>query len=330
MKWKRTTAVVGAAGLVAAVVIAAGSRFDRGIVRADDGYCALMPDTVGLYPGNPVTQMGYPVGKVDHVDPQGGYVRVTFELDPGRRYPADVKAVTRSKSILADRSLELVGNYRSGAQLEAGHCIALKDTATPKSLSEITGSAADFLGQLTPGDNTKALTDAVDGLAKALAGQGGNAHQLMVNAQDAMASPDRLVSDIGSILFNLSPLTTQALADWNSLHHTAEVLPTDITSLTFGAWPGVDGLIRGMGPLIAVLYEIQSQYGDAIWPTADHAADIIRLAASHANDIRDFLGLLPGVAAFMTNTAHGRSVQWQPPTVDGTNVLDLALEREHR
>ena len=31
-------------------------------------YCAEMPDSVGLYTGNPVTQMGFEVGTVDSID----------------------------------------------------------------------------------------------------------------------------------------------------------------------------------------------------------------------------------------------------------------------
>ncbi|MGW5113468.1 MlaD family protein [Nocardia sp. NPDC004123] len=320
----------GAVTLTAAVAVGTAVTVIRSTHSADSGYCALMPDAVGLYVGNPVTQMGYHVGKVDRIEPQGAQVRVTFQLDSGRSYPADVKAVTRSKSILADRSLELVGSYGSGAKLERGNCIALRNTATPKSLSEITGSAADFIDHVAPDGDNRSVADAVDGLSRALAGQGGNTHQLMIDAQSAMAGPDRMVGDIGSIIFALAPLTDQAVANWGAIRHIAEVLPTDVTSLTYGAWPGVDGLIRGMGPLIQMLYEIQARYGGDIWPLADRAADAIHFAATRAEDIRGFLAVLPGVAAFLGNTAKGDGVRWQPPTVNGTNVLDLTLAKENK
>jgi ABC-type transporter Mla subunit MlaD len=76
-----------------------------------------MSDSVGLYVGNPVTQMGYKIGTVDGITPRDTSVEVRFTINERRPIPRDVKAVTRSTSILADRSLELVGNYSSGPQL---------------------------------------------------------------------------------------------------------------------------------------------------------------------------------------------------------------------
>src|SRR5262245_53860100 len=63
-------------------------------------YCATMPDAVGLYIGNPVTQMGYKVGEVRTITPAAGSVRVDFKVNEDRPLPADVRAVTRSPSIL--------------------------------------------------------------------------------------------------------------------------------------------------------------------------------------------------------------------------------------
>ena len=37
--------------------------------KRDTAFCAELADTIGLYVGNPVTQMGYPIGKVTSVQP---------------------------------------------------------------------------------------------------------------------------------------------------------------------------------------------------------------------------------------------------------------------
>ena len=39
-----------------------------------------MPDSVGLYVGNPVTQMGYQIGKVKAITPTARDVRVDFTV----------------------------------------------------------------------------------------------------------------------------------------------------------------------------------------------------------------------------------------------------------
>ncbi|WP_330254960.1 MlaD family protein [Nocardia sp. NBC_00565] len=340
--YRKSRLLIGTA-VIAAVTATGTITYARaagaGTARAS-GYCALMADGVGLYVGNRVTQMGYSVGRIDGVRPEGDHVEVSFSLDTGREYPADVRAVTRSKSILADRSLELVGNYEEGPRLARGRCIALQATATPKSLSEITGSAGDFIDHIAPDDGTRSVAQAVDGLTRALAGNGDPAHQLMQTAAQAMASPDRMVSDIGAIIHESAPLTSDALAHWSSIHHVLDIMPTVLTSATYGLWPGVNDLLVGMGPLVAVLYEIQTQYGADIWPMADQLADVIHLAATRAGDIAKFLEVIPPIAAFLGTVGRNESaVRYRPPTVmvsapDGSQVgvdlLAMVIAKEGR
>ncbi|MFZ0228876.1 MAG: MlaD family protein, partial [Mycobacterium sp.] len=134
-------------------------------------YCAIMPDSIGLYVDNPVTQMGYPIGKIAAITPAALSVRVDFTVDDGRVLHKDVKAVSRSNSILADRSLELVGNFDSGPQLPAGGCVPLSRSMTPKSLSEVVGSSTTFINSINPAgsDNVGAVVRGVD---QALSQQG--------------------------------------------------------------------------------------------------------------------------------------------------------------
>lgn len=321
----RTIIFACAAAVVAVAAASAYVVHDRDTART--GYCAEMPDAIGLYEGNPVTQMGLDVGRIDDVTPAGDHVEVTFTLDGEREFPADVKAVTRSKSVLADRSMELIGNYDDGPVLEPGHCIALAATATPKSLSEIAGSAADFLDQLSP-QTQQAVSESVSGLARALDGQGPEVHRLMLHAADAMESPDRMVADIGSILANSAPLTSDALRDWSTVHDVMDLLPTVVTALAHEAWPGVKDTIVAMGPLIAVLYEIQTQYGDILWPLSDRLADVLHLAATRADDIAQFLDVLPTVSSFMSRTSSDATVRFTPPAMilpNGQNIGGLDL-----
>ena len=138
--------------LSAAVVAFAFAPLFKSATHA--GYCANMPDSIGLYAGNPVTQMGYQIGQVTKITPGTTDVQVNFTVTEHRPLPHDVKAIIRSNSILADRSLELVGNYESGPQLPAGGCIPLSRSATPKSLSEVIGSATNFIKAINPEDST--------------------------------------------------------------------------------------------------------------------------------------------------------------------------------
>lgn len=320
MSKKRIVVVASVATLSIAVTGAVGYA---GVVdkapEAQSGYCAEMPDAVGLYEGNPVTQMGYKVGRVDKIETKGDHVQVSFALDGGRRYPADVKAVTRSKSLLADRSLELVGNYDSGPQLTDGQCISLDRSYTPKSISEITGSAADFIDAVAPRTGEKGFQTAVEGMAEALRGNGIGAESMMQHASGAMSSPDQLVADIGSSIMNMAPLTEETLQRWSTLRSILDQLP-EVVAAGSDLWQGPIGVIKGVTYLTPVLLDIHQNYGDIIWPLLHGGvADLIHLAATRSEDLQSLLSTVPSIATAMrqqSSTNDGFTMTYQPPTVE--------------
>jgi len=280
---------------VVVALVAGMVAYVRAATDENASRCAYFTDSIGLYTGNPVTQMGYRIGTVTRIEPQGHRVRVDFELDVDRAIPRDVKAVIRSKSVLADRSLELVGNYEAGPELIAGECIAIHRTSTPKSLSEITGSAADFLKALSP-DDTESIDVVVAELDKALKGQGDNINQLLTHASGAMTDPDQMVADVGSIITSMAPLSTTTLQNWSTLKDVLAVMPKDLEVAATGLWDGVATFIDGLGPLIAVLYDAQRNYGHDINAGLDYASIGLRIAAGRSDDLKRLLGGLPAIA----------------------------------
>lgn len=340
------------AGVIATVVVVLTAGCGTAYALTNDttesgggaNFCADMPDAVGLYPGNPVTQMGYQVGKVDSVEPKGDHVEVTFSLNKGRNYPADVKAVTRSKSLLADRSLELVGNYKAGPRLSAGHCIARDHSFTPKSISEITGSAADFIDAMSPTNGKESFQKAVAGFDDALRGNGQNAAVMMQHASAAMQSPDQLVADMGSSILNMAPLTEEALQRWATVRSIFDQAPTEITEAAYNLVPGVEEIANAVGWLGNVLCDIQTNYGNDIWPFVHGTlTDVIHLAATRSHDIAQLLDSIPSVAAVLRQQADGRgglTMSYQAPVAHleagasgpATNVplLDLVLAKGTR
>lgn len=72
---KRGVLRVCAVTVVSAAVACAGSSCASETRDVVSQYCAFMPDTIGLYVGNPVTQMGYPIGKVTAITPGATQVR---------------------------------------------------------------------------------------------------------------------------------------------------------------------------------------------------------------------------------------------------------------
>ncbi len=333
-----------AAGAIIAVVLVSGVACSAATPLgsgAVDGYCAEMPDSLGLYPGNPVTQMGFGVGEVESVVPRGDHVEVRFSLDRGRRYPADVQAVTRSKSLLADRSLELVGNYAAGPELETGTCIPLDRGFTPKSISEITGSAADFIDAVAPANGQESLARALAGLDTALDGQGVDAAELMQHAATAMSNPDRMISDVGTAIATMAPLTEEALREWASIRSIMDQMPVAVGAAAYDFLPGVIELGVGVSWACKTLYDIQVRYGGDIWPFAHGGlTDVIRLAATRSKDIAALLGSIPAVSGVMGQASgvETPALTYQQPTVvlgidpssTAVPLLDLLLAKEPR
>src|SRR5690606_4341474 len=93
--------VVAIALTAAAVVTVGTSCGGPPEEQSNAQYCAVMPDSIGLYVGNPVTQMGYQIGEVTSITPGTTDVRVDFSITERRLLPVDVKAIVRSTSILA-------------------------------------------------------------------------------------------------------------------------------------------------------------------------------------------------------------------------------------
>ncbi|QTI70873.1 MlaD family protein [Gordonia polyisoprenivorans] len=309
-------AVIAVAATVLAVGVGSANSGDTGGSAGGDGFCADLPDAIGLYVGNPVTQMGYRVGKVTKIEAQGDHVRVTFSLDGGRSYPADVQAVTRSKSLLADRSVELVGNYRGGPVLTAGHCISKENSFTPKSISEITGSASDFLKSLSD-NGSPDLQGSLDGIDKALAGTGNTANSMFEHASAAAKSPDDFVANIGSAIANMAPLTQNALQDWGSIMSILNQMPTVAAKGTtlFG---DVSKFDVGVGWTVATVYDIQRNYGSIIWPIVQGPVkDLIALAAARAPDLQKLYAMVPSISAALNQqeSAGGLSVPYRAPGV---------------
>ncbi|MBJ8345179.1 MlaD family protein [Antrihabitans sp. YC2-6] len=311
--------VISVAAVTAVAVFGAAGYTFAGRPAADaQSFCADMPDAIGLYEGNAVTQMGYKVGTIDGIDPDGDRVKVSFTLEGDRAYPSDVKAITRSKSLLADRSLELVGNYEAGPMLVSGECIPMDRTFTPKSISEIAGSAADFIDAMAPSDGSLGFERAVTGMDEALRGTGELANAMMTHAANAATSPDQVIADIGTTIQNMAPLTDEALQRWSTLRSILDQLPA-VAAAGVDLWPGPTKVAIGVGWLVATLYDIQRNYGDLIWPLMDGGvADVIHLAASKSKDIAALLDSIPSVAGLMRQqaaSADGLAMTYQPPNV---------------
>lgn len=297
-------------------------------------YCAIMPDSVGLYVDNPVTHLGFPIGKVAAITPSAQSVRVEFTIDGGRAIPADVKAVTRSTSILADRALELTGNYEAAQHLSPGGCIPLNRSLTPKSLSEVIGSSTNFINSINPpgSDNVGQM---VAGIDEALRNQGPNANKLLTTTSSVVNSSDQAIGDLGSITRNLKQLTTM-LVDLNPTlkgvfddgANSVGAEGADTLEVTSNAFEGIIPIIEAAGG-------IEKELGPQIQQLLDAVSVVVRKASPRAPFYASLLNVTPRVINGLINLAnnHDFTLHYRPPlyrvrTPDGVlqcNIMNASM-----
>jgi virulence factor Mce-like protein len=254
-------------------------------------YCAVMSDSVGLYVGNHVTQMGYPIGEVRRIEPRATDVKVVFSLDQGRPIPAEVRAVTRSPSILADRALELVGNYTGGPKLRPAECIPLSKTSTPLSIAQIIGSATDFVNAVNPEGSTN-IADALKGIDQAMSGQGDRVNQLMSRSSRLMDSPDEAISQMGEITRNVAELTSMLRNNRADL----KTIVTDLPSVAPNALKSLQGAYEFDAPvadLMTAVNDIEIELGPEFQSALDATSELMRIASPHYKGIANMLNPLP-------------------------------------
>lgn len=278
------------------------------------GYCAMMPDSVGLYVDNPVTHLGYPIGKVAAITPASQSVRVDFTIDGGQLLPEDAKAVTRSTSILADRALELVGDYDADAHLSPGGCIPLNRSLTPKSLSEVIGSSTSFVNSINP-EGSNNVGDLVGGVDQALRNQGPGANQLLNTTSSVLDSPEQAIGDLGSITTNLTQLTTTLTDLEPTLKGVFGDAANSVALEVEGTMSGTSKAFEGLIPVIDAASGLEKELGPQIQQLLDALSVVIRKATPRAPYYASLLNVAPRIINGLANLAnnHEFTLHYRPP-----------------
>lgn len=289
--------------LVVAIVTAATyiSVFDP--PKKTLGYCASMPDAVGLYVGSHVTVRGIPVGSVTAIRRDGVGVRVDFDVDAQWPLRGAVTATTVSNTIVADRDLAVLSDNNSPAYWDRKSCIT--KTFTPKSITETLGSfakLADTLGG--SGDPTKQdrIRGAVAALAQATSGTGPRINELITQLAAALRSPDAAIGHLGDLVDATNGLA-QSTAD-----HWAEIKTVLLQfAPTLDLINGVFGDITGVVNSLVIIYpwingEILMPYGGAILGGLDAAVPYIHLLAADVGALEQIVKMVPPIVTAMRHS----------------------------
>ena len=293
--------ILGSKWLVTAIAIATIGSLIAGALyvastpaRSQARYCALMPDAIGLYVGNPVTRLGVPIGKVTAIRPENAAARVEFDIDDDQALTADAGAVTVSASLIASRQLALVDGAGKGPALHSGSC--LTKTKTPQSLSRSLSSLGDAATRLTTGggpEQAKQVEDSIKSLAAATDGTGPDINGVIGSLAALLDDPGPGIGDVGQTIDALSSLTRGMTSNWTPLKQLLLTTPDGLADVIVPTARTTETLAVALIPLGKMLRDLISHYGHNLWPILDTVIPASRLVSAGVKNWGDLLGFLP-------------------------------------
>ncbi|WP_169586481.1 MlaD family protein [Antrihabitans stalactiti] len=319
----------GFVSILGAVVVAAIAAACAFVLlqptKARIDYCAIMPDSVGLYVGNDVTLRGILVGAVSDIRTEGTGVRVEFRIDADHPLRDTASATTVSDTIVADRRLAV--NDMAGPAWNPSECIT--KTATPKSLTQTLDSLASLADQLDGGNDPAArstISAAVTQFDQSLAGTGPKLNDIVTKLAAALRSPDAAIGRIGTLIDTMSSLSQSIANGWGDLRTMLTNL-SPLLQLVNTIWDQVVQVVNSIVVILPWLNDITTKYGGPILQLLDKTVPFLDLVAAHVGTLERLIDMIPALESgfrTITDPATGvPMVSYAPPTT-GLTPADLA------
>ncbi|MFI6998213.1 MlaD family protein [Nocardia sp. NPDC050175] len=284
------------------------------------GYCALMPDSIGLFTDSHVTIRGIPSGRVTRIEPADKGTRVEFEIPADEKLPIDVGATTVSDTLIANRRLALIGNRPDGPGWEAGRCIT--KTLTPKSLSQTFAAVAKLADELDGANDPAQQNRLLAGLTTmndATVGRGQQINDLIHTLGSALNEPDAAIGHLGQLIDALASLARSAASGWGEVESTVTGLPDALHAVNTMAVPPIVQVLTDIGDILPMLNDLTLMFGGPLLRQLDAADATLLLAGAGIGSLLDLIRMVPSIAAAFTHSidpANGRAViDYAPPRV---------------
>ncbi|GGL32277.1 MlaD family protein [Nocardia jinanensis] len=292
--------IAGAAMLVLVVAAAYVIAFEP--LKQTRAYCAIMPDSIGLYQGNQVSMRGISVGSVTGIAPAGAKVRVDFEVDADHPLYADSGATTVSDTVVADRELAVLSSGKSTEEWDPGQCVT--KTLTPKSLTQTVTALAELSDQIGgTEDRPNALAGGLDVLDAASAGTGPQINHLIDQLGRVLESPDADIAHLAGIFDAYASVSNKVAEHWGDLKlMLTRLAPTLNQAHSELLTPGIT-LFDGLSEILPVLNELTVILSDPLMVILDDLVPTVKLLRANVGSLTDIVRTTPVlVSAFRTVT----------------------------
>ncbi|PXX58457.1 virulence factor Mce-like protein [Nocardia tenerifensis] len=321
---KRTFASRGFLSVATILVLAAVAVVGYRIAKPTPemrSYCALMPDGIGLFEGSDVTVLGLRVGRVTRVEPSGDGARVDFEIPAAESLSVEVGATTLSDTLVADRTLALIGTAADGAPAwDHERCITR--TLTPKSLTATFNALAGLADELNGGEQPERpdlIKDGIAALDTATAGHGQQINDIVRKLGAALNSPDAAIGHLGGLIDALADLAHSAANGWGDVKDMLTRLTAALQAANDQVVPPIVDVVEGLRDVLPAANEAIVTLGGPVLRRLDAAADNLPLLLAGIGTLRELIAQIPPLTqAFSTavDPATGRTaITYAPPAV---------------
>ncbi|HTM85371.1 MAG TPA: mammalian cell entry protein, partial [Mycobacterium sp.] len=158
------------------------------------------------------------------------------------------------------------------------------------------------------------VADTVAGLDRMLADHGVRAGDLLTRLSALLDSPDRAISDTGSVVANFAHLSTEL----SSVRGTLKQVLLDAEATTGDVVVATDGVRRMtsiLPALIGMIADLERELGGQTEQVLDTVSVALRKLGPHATAIAGILSPIPGWLAGVGDrfSDQGLQLKWRPP-----------------
>ncbi len=295
------------------VIVAAVAALAYRSCSADSdtrSYCALMPDSIGLFRDSAVTSFGVPVGKVTTISTEGTQAKVMFEIRKDRRLPADVGATTLSHTLIADRRLALIGaEPEPGAPTWDSHKCITK-TLTPQSITQtfaaLSKLADEMNGSMTPAE-AKDISRGLKGLSASLDGTGEDINAVITQLGSALKSPDAAIARLGEMITNLSGITEPTADHWADIKSFLTRLEPTIDSVNENMTVPAAEILQRLRYVVPQLNDLAMLFGADFINHVQSMDNLPAQISAGVTGVTEMIDRLPVIAGAFSNSIDPRT-----------------------
>ena len=270
---------------------------------------AYFPSTVGLYPGDDVSVVGVPVGKIESIEPRSGDVKVTIRVDGDVPLPADARAIIIAPNLVSARFIQFTPAYKDGPKLADGAQIGLDRTGVPVEWDDVKEQLTALSASLGPkqGDVQGPLVGFVNQAADTFDGNGDSFRNALRELSQTAGRLGDSRTDLFGTVRNLQVLIN-ALSNSNEQIVQFSNHVASVSQVLADSSKDLDQTLGTLNQALADVKGFLDQNNSALIGQISKLKDFTQILTDHSDDIEQILHITPnGLANFYNiyNPAQG-------------------------